>query len=792
MADEVTYKQETVTRAEELINHGELQRLIENKEFEEVLGRLQALGRDNNLLWYSQPSRGDLNILHASDLDKPSFCRVVQDLLYGEGPTSERLGRYLDYVRAQDLPDKWTFPTYFLFFCYPDQEMFVKPHAARWLFQFLGRPNEWNRKANPRTYEHYKAMVSELKGKLASYGPRNLMDVQGFLWTCYNEHRKGPSLAEPFSLIFEDRDEAEWAFGLVTQILKRLEVRDEGDERYVLSLRTASRKGHLLRLIFGNWVLLGIWGPSSVERRLELPLLRESAQDLEDCRVYEYKRDPGQPQVDLYRMPVELVREGEGVKGFWEAVDVAVATFGHWERSHFRSNHQNAIALAVFKPSELPDLLSRGFKPPPPPEQYFTEDTFELLSRLHETPRLQFYSDHKEEFLQHLEGPFKQLLADVSAQLRPAITERMETEKRVFARIPKNDYGRGGAWDYYWGAFYPKGGKRTADAQLFVWMNRDVLQFGFYIGDYGQEPRQRFWRNLQAHRAALTDILGETLSHPGFQYGDEEENEQYYRTWVRALRPVPRAVVNLGRDTVLGYSKEELRTKIAQAFSALFPLVLLATLDEPLPAIEGYLGPEPDVDDVQPVYALDDCATDTGFDRADLELWLAAIEHKKQAILYGPPGTGKTHLAKQLARHMVGGSNGFLEVVQFHPAYAYEDFVQGIRPQSGGDGQLDYPVLPGRFLRFCSKAAGRRGRCVLIIDEINRANLARVFGELMYLLEYRDETVALAVDGRSFSIPENVRLIGTMNTADRSIALVDHALRRRFAFIGLWPNYGVL
>ena len=192
------------------------------------------------------------------------------------------------------------------------------------------------------------------------------------------------------------------------------------------------------------------------------------------------------------------------------------------------------------------------------------------------------------------------------------------------------------------------------------------------------------------------------------------------------------------------------------------------------------------------VVELDDCATDTGFDRADLELWLAAIEHKKQAILYGPPGTGKTHLAKQLARHMVGGSNGFLEVVQFHPAYAYEDFVQGIRPQSGGDGQLDYPVLPGRFLRFCSKAAGRRGRCVLIIDEINRANLARVFGELMYLLEYRDETVALAVDGRSFSIPENVRLIGTMNTADRSIALVDHALRRRFAFIGLWPNYGVL
>jgi 5-methylcytosine-specific restriction protein B len=183
-------------------------------------------------------------------------------------------------------------------------------------------------------------------------------------------------------------------------------------------------------------------------------------------------------------------------------------------------------------------------------------------------------------------------------------------------------------------------------------------------------------------------------------------------------------------------------------------------------------------------------AEETGFDEADLARWVRAIERKGQAVLYGPPGTGKTFLAHKLAAHLIGGGDGFSELVQFHPAYAYEDFIQGIRPRSEG-GQLSYPLEPGRFLDFCRRAEQRRDPCVLIIDEINRANLSRVFGELMYLLEYRAESAPLAGGGR-LRIPANVRLIGTMNTADRSIALVDHALRRRFAFIRLWPNFEAL
>ncbi|HBE17847.1 MAG TPA: ATPase [Cyanobacteria bacterium UBA11149] len=211
-----------------------------------------------------------------------------------------------------------------------------------------------------------------------------------------------------------------------------------------------------------------------------------------------------------------------------------------------------------------------------------------------------------------------------------------------------------------------------------------------------------------------------------------------------------------------------------------------------LPHVDELVNPPLDIEDMnlQPEYTLAQCAKDTGIEEETLKFWLQALERKQQAIFYGPPGTGKTYIAKKLAKHLIGGGDGFMDVVQFHPAYAYEDFVQGIRPQRK-NGELDYPLVDGRFVEFCHKARNCQNICVLIIDEINRANVARVFGELMYLLEYRHEEITLAA-GENFSIPDNVRIIGTMNTADSSIALVDHALRRRFAFISLSPNYEIL
>ena len=194
---------------------------------------------------------------------------------------------------------------------------------------------------------------------------------------------------------------------------------------------------------------------------------------------------------------------------------------------------------------------------------------------------------------------------------------------------------------------------------------------------------------------------------------------------------------------------------------------------------------------IQPVYTLEECAAATGLDEVTLAEWTRAIHRKGQAILYGPPGTGKTFVAHHLARHLIGGGDGFSQLLQFHPAYSYEEFIQGLRPQPSANA-LNFTLQPGRFLTFCHEAAGRMGTCVLIIDEINRANLAQVLGELLYLLEYREAQVKLAGSETPFSIPANVRILGTMNTADRSVALVDNALRRRFAFLRVTPDLNIL
>ncbi|MDJ0660420.1 MAG: AAA family ATPase [Crocosphaera sp.] len=191
-------------------------------------------------------------------------------------------------------------------------------------------------------------------------------------------------------------------------------------------------------------------------------------------------------------------------------------------------------------------------------------------------------------------------------------------------------------------------------------------------------------------------------------------------------------------------------------------------------------------------YTMMQLIEDTNLEETKLNQYIKTLKRKKHIIFQGSPGTGKTYLAKHIANHLTSSGDGFYELIQFHPSYSYEDFIQGIRPQTSLDGNLQYSMIPGCFLKFCEKAENCEDMCILIIDEINRANLSQVFGELMYLLEYREEEIQLAGSDQKFKIPENVYIIGTMNTADRSIALVDHALRRRFAFIPIKPNYNIL
>ncbi|MFB7376306.1 DUF4357 domain-containing protein [Kitasatospora purpeofusca] len=175
--------------------------------------------------------------------------------------------------------------------------------------------------------------------------------------------------------------------------------------------------------------------------------------------------------------------------------------------------------------------------------------------------------------------------------------------------------------------------------------------------------------------------------------------------------------------------------------------------------------------------------------------WLQEVRDllwdERQLILYGPPGTGKTYLAQKLAEFLGGGPEQ-VKLVQFHPSFAYEDFFEGFRPKEDPETREVAFRLTAGPLRELADLASREGNRhvphFLIIDEINRANLAKVFGELYFLLEYRNKAVRLTYSGDDFALPPNLFIIGTMNTADRSIALVDAAMRRRFAFVELSPR----
>ncbi|MGW5039354.1 AAA family ATPase [Streptomyces parvulus] len=178
-------------------------------------------------------------------------------------------------------------------------------------------------------------------------------------------------------------------------------------------------------------------------------------------------------------------------------------------------------------------------------------------------------------------------------------------------------------------------------------------------------------------------------------------------------------------------------------------------------------------------------------DRAWLEEMRDLLIDERQLVLYGPPGTGKTYLAMKLAEFLGGGPEQ-VKIVQFHPSYAYEDFFEGFRPVEDPETREVAFRLTAGPLRELADLASRDGNRhvphFLIIDEINRANLAKVFGELYFLLEYRTKSVRLTYSGDDFALPPNLFVIGTMNTADRSIALVDAAMRRRFAFVELSPR----
>lgn len=247
------------------------------------------------------------------------------------------------------------------------------------------------------------------------------------------------------------------------------------------------------------------------------------------------------------------------------------------------------------------------------PTPLFTPAAFALLDAIARTPSAAFYLDHKADFKRHVEAPLQDLLRRAGTRLPRMARARLEMERNLFSRFLKNDFGRGGAWANYWGAFYPKGSRRIADAQLTVWMDRSRLGVSFYINDDGRlprslpvvRPRERFRRNCARYSGILPGLLAHLAENPRVHLardGRTRLDEQGFllpeqpMTWQEWLADPAAgdywAFASLRPRDVLDMPGEELVSLAAALLADYFPLALLSMDEEPLPAIQAYLGGE--------------------------------------------------------------------------------------------------------------------------------------------------------------------------------------------------------
>ena len=429
---------------------------------------------------------------------------------------------------------------------------------------------------------------------------------------------------------------------------------------------------------------------------------------------------------------------------------------------HVRQKH-------ALHPLLVPSVLASVTLPACEPEfRGFAPETFRLLSELSANNQRVWMAAHRNHYRFFVREPLRELARGLAEQfLTPFLHKPRGGKRDIRCRLTRAVRTHAGQGETYATTYciHIAGPGRHAP-HLFVRLQASGVSFGLDAGCQGKRLRQAV--AAQPQRFAASGLPLE---------------------WVQSPRPVWSR--HLAADDPM-VCTSALLDGILETYHQLLPF-LVACLS---PEDEGALLPAGTAR--APHYDTAAFLAETGLAPAWLQQVRELLRWKRQLILQGVPGTGKTHVARCLGRLLTGGEPAALCVLQFHPGYSYEEFIEGIKIRSeprevDGTPQISYPVEEGILLRFAGRAATQPSQPhVLILDEINRGNLPRIFGECLYLLEYRDQAVELPYSRRMFRLPPNLYLIGTMNPADRSIAPLDQALRRRFSFVEIAPDEQLL
>lgn len=760
--------------------------------------RLHTTGGPQNLLgWRFQEF---LKKLDTSQ--RRAFSTAFRHLIFGKVSSPERVEAFNNAILSQ-LKDKLrpgpafsrSFPTLFLMLRDPQQDIYVRTELFDNAHKLVaGRAMFDNRPMDAAEYSKALTFAEQLKSELVEWGwaPRDMIDVQSFLWVAMNE----PSTPDRVLAAIEnfERNIDQQEIDRVAKVFSeaKLEFRRLfGSEPAIDDLRPAEcsqffngidARGRQGRGLFTFGLPFGK-NPNTRSFRWLKTDFEELKKALKELL---YGEGSVAERIDAALSHPARIYMTEGL-----AVASALLTFHDPATSsgtlNMRQKEEKLRAANVLP--KLADTAGIG-------ERYVAYENAltELPKRYGRnwdwiTRRLFYWSPAFEELMpDSLAAKYEQFLQETGYPT-DADNEHLES-REVFARVLTREALESPDWDLI---------KKTIS----------TTQYG------GPGPQSRLNASINESdtrreevRRALIDLLygpgsfGERLDRlTGAQINGfgEATATKFLSIVYDEIIPIHvskgkngklAALAALGESSTLGittgqiaqYANDRLRARLAPYFDndawGMNRFLYWMMNREDSGGGEPTAGPGEEID----VYPL---ADDVMLPEPFLQNIVRLLDAKRQVVFYGPPGTGKTFVARKLARVIAGEEN--VELVQFHPSYSYEDFIEGFRPSATKPGAFE--LRKGPLRRLIEKAEQRQNeKFVLIIDEINRGNLAKVFGELYFLLEYREEAITLQYSDESVALPANLSIIGTMNTADRSIALLDAAIRRRFYFVPFLPD----
>ncbi len=865
----------------ELLNEASLRQLAEERRWDEVIGRIDFVGRSAHSASDNAPAIAELDALHSAELDKPAFCAAVIELMFGDGDSPARLQRFADQATASHFPEGWSLPTFLLMLVHPFTDCLVQTEAMAWFLEFAGNPFALDGLKGD-VYLRIQKLAREVAIHFEDGSMVEMPVIQRLIWICYLEAKKdvppvsvkmevlvadAPAAEAPvviapvaeaaapaglaandndFKIINIDRDSEdsaksrgdrhkesaldESAFGLL-EAMERAPLSQKADksqrdavlEKPALAF-VREVLGHLPERVKAQFfsVPLTAYGADRSRAFLNVSFYRKGGKWRGEPQLFFIFNEDGVEcgysiewftglYLERFQMNFE---KNEALMTAW-LEDVAADQIGLKANRVRSADGSNAFRSESFVGDNKEIRIGLTV----PRERVLGWSRSRLASAVAESivhlfPILQLALD---------EDPFAEKTPPKAADVAPIELPRPAEASAPVLTVAVEEAKPDESIETAAAAELP-------EEKTMVLQNIDEISMAAGITAMPAELAMAEIALANAASARPASVV------PVVEEGEEEENfieaarlepedvedaeaapavvtkleevtvepmvvedekkveepkrEEPKQEESRPATPAPKNLLEVLAREVEGRSWSESVRTAAPARHGDEAGTRSATRASEAAVMEEFevLGLR---HRLNAAYPISQCSEESGFSEGQLGEWMSAIDRKGQAVFYGPPGTGKTFMAEKLAKHLIANGDGFSRLVQMHAGVTYEDFVEARRPASVVGREARTVSIPGRFVEFCREAEGRSGVCVLILDEMHRADIATVIGELLYLLEHRGQEIQLS-GGTRFRVPANVRVIGTMNTADRSNAFLDAAIRRRFAFLELGPRFDVL